>query len=293
LEYNLTKLNAIFEDIQQVFMQAGVGNFEKLPKEPADCGKFAQLFKEFNAYLEAARVQAFTWRTASYTFSHGSGKPKTCVTMKLDENTYLVLAMRYKELFSDKGSGEGEFAIPFVIDGYLTEIDTAKIDSEYMNARFQKYLTQLRQPDIGAADVQNMLDELHKSFAVLSQEEQKYANIFLRDVQRGAVTVKPGKSFHEYVIDCQSSAKNKQIQQLVQTLGLDEGKLKRIMAANLTEDNMNEYGRFDDIKATVDDTKAKAYFERLEQGTLPPFKVKIKTHTLLKDFILKGGIDID
>ncbi len=40
--------------------------------------------------------------------------------MKLDENTYLILAMRYKELFSGDGSGEGvSDDVPFEIDGHL------------------------------------------------------------------------------------------------------------------------------------------------------------------------------
>ena len=294
LEDNLGKLNAIFEDMQKVFTLAGVPNFEKLPAEGADCGKFASLFKAFNNYLEAAKLQGFTWEKTHYDFSHGSGKPKTHVAMLLDETTYLVLAMRYKELFAGEGEGEGGGGdIPFEIDGYLTEIDTAKIDAQYMNARFEKYLKQLGQPDVSGADVQHMLDELHKSFAVLTQEEQKYANIFLRDVQRGAVTVEQGKTFRDYVVAYQFAAKNTQLQQLVQTFGLDGAKLQHLMAANVTEDNINEFGRFDELKNSVDEAKAKAYFERLEQGTLPPFKVKMKTHALLKDFIIKGGIDIE
>jgi type I restriction enzyme R subunit len=39
--------------------------------------------------------------------------------------------------------------------------------------------------------------------------------------------------------------------------------------------------------------KAKAYFEKLENTKLPPFKVNIKVHNLLQAFILKGGIDIE
>lgn len=43
--------------------------------------------------------------------------------MALDENTYLILALRYKELFNTGGSGGGG-DVPFEIEGYLTEIDT-------------------------------------------------------------------------------------------------------------------------------------------------------------------------
>jgi type I restriction enzyme R subunit len=38
------------------------------------------------------------------------------------------------------------------------------------------------------------------------------------------------------------------------------------MSTNATEANTNEYSRFDDLKSTVDKTKAKEYFEKQEDG---------------------------
>ena len=76
-------------------------------------------------------------------------------------------------------------------------------------------------------------------------------------------------------------------------LGLDETKLRSIMASGVTEININEYGRFDELKNTVDKNKAKEYFEKLEGTTIPPFKVNIKVHNLLQKFIIEDGFDID
>lgn len=292
LEDNVNKLNAIFAEIQQVFSLSGIKSFEKLPEDNTARGKFASLFKSFNSYLEAAKIQGFTWNKPAYEFSHDSAMPETRVVMQFDENTYLVLAMRYKEMFSDGGDTGAGGDVPFEIDGYLTEIDTARIDSDYMNSRFDKYLKQLEQPDVDATELQKMLDDLHGSFAVLSQEEQKYANIFLRDVQRGTVTVEQGKTFRDYVVAYQFKAKNAQIDTLVQILGLDRSKLMRLMSANVTEATLNEFGRFDEVKNSVDEAKAKEYFEKAAQSSLPTFKVKIRTHELLRDFVLKGGFDI-
>src|SRR5699024_5274621 len=98
---------------------------------------------------------------------------------------------------------------PFDIDGYLTEIDTGKIDTNYMNSRFEKYLRDLRQENIDPEEIQKTLNELHKSFASLSQEEQKFANIFLHDVERGEAGLVEGKSFRDYITEYQLSAKNK------------------------------------------------------------------------------------
>lgn len=65
------------------------------------------------------------------------------------------------------------------------------------------------------------------------------------------------------------------------------------MAANVTEASINEFGRFDELKASVDKNKAKEYFEKLEGAKIPPFKINIRVHNLLQKFILSGGFDIE
>ncbi|BCC50929.1 MULTISPECIES: type I restriction endonuclease subunit R [Bacillaceae] len=292
LEYNLNKLNAIFDDISELFTRSGIPNFEKLPDDRSERGKFASLFKSFNDYLEAAKIQGFTWKQSRYEFSHGRGKPKTNVEMKLDENTYLVLVMRYKELFGGNGGGGGD-DVPFEIDGYLTEIDTGKIDSDYMNSRFEKFLRILKHDDVDLAEMRKTLDDLHKSFAILTQEEQKYANIFLHDVESGNARMENGKTFRDYITEYQFKAKNDQIQSISRILGMNEKKLRNLLAANVNEANINEFGRFDDLKTSVDKIKAKEYFEKLENVKIPPFKINIRVHNLLQEFILKGGYDIE
>ena len=75
--------------------------------------------------------------------------------------------------------------LPLQRHTHLTEINTGVIDAEYMNSRFTKYIKALQDGE----ESEEVLNELHKSFATLTQEEQKYAKIFLRDVQRGDLTV--------------------------------------------------------------------------------------------------------
>ena len=201
------------------------------------------------------------------------------------------MALRYKELFSGNG-GWSSNDVPYDIDGYLTEIDTGKIDADYMNSRFEKYLKTLVKPDANPDELQETLDELHKSFASLTREEQKYANIFLHDVQHGNVNLDSGKTLREYITEYQSNAKNYQIHKLSKAFGLDEVKLRAMMDIGLTEANINEYGHFNDLKSTVDKNKAKDYFEKLEGITIPAFKINIKVHNLLQKFIINGGFEI-
>ena len=73
-------------------------------------------------------------------------------------------------------------------------------------------------------------------------------------------------------------------------LGVDKGKLVALMNTHVTPANLNEFGRFDDLKATVDQRKAKTYFEGLEGKELPLFRVNIRTAKYLQDFIIQGGV---
>lgn len=290
LDTNLRNLNAIFDEISQLFSNAGIQDFKKLPDDLSERGRFAQLFKFLNAFLEAAKIQGFKWSKLIYPF--GTGKQKYEIELKFDENTYLILALRYKELFNGGGGGGGFSDVPFEIDGYLTEIDTGVIDADYMNSRFEKYIKTLRNEDDDSEHIQHTLDELHKSFASLTQAEQKYANIFLHDVQSGNATLESGKTFRDYILEYQFKAKNAEIRHISQLLGLDETKLRNMMNSGVTELNINEYGRFDDLKNTVDKTKAKEYFEKLEGKAIAPFKINIKVHNLLQKFIISGGFEI-
>ena len=54
-------------------------------------------------------------------------------------NIYLILVLRYKEL-TGGGGGIGGDDVPYDLAGYITEIDTGLIDSDYMNSRFDKYI---------------------------------------------------------------------------------------------------------------------------------------------------------
>ena len=295
LDSNLIQLNAVYDEIAQLFKNAGVADFEKLPNDLSERGKFAKLFKIFNAHLEAAKIQGFVWSKLDYHF----GETRPSVTINFNETTYLIMLLRYKELSIDENSDGGDddnngaADLPFEINGYLTEIDTGKIDADYMNSRFEKYLKTLKQEGVDEEQVQKTLDELHKSFASLTQEEQKYANIFLHDVQRGDATLEQGKTFRELITEYQFKAKNAQISAIAKLFGLNEGKLNKMMNRGITEVNINEFGHFDDLKSSVDKAKAKAYFEQREGSVIPEFKVNVKVDSLLQRFILRGGFDLD
>lgn len=213
-------------------------------------------------------------------------EPKETIALAITQHQYLTLLQRYKELGG--GGGGGGEAIPFEIDSHITEIDTGKIDADYMNSRFDKYLKVLQSGNEEAKET--TLAELHRSFSSLSQEEQKIAEIFLHDIQRGDVQIDARRTFRDYLADYQANAQDYEIDTLVALLGVDKAKLVALMNTHVTQANINEFGRFDDLKVTVDQQKAKTYFEGLGGKELPLFRVNIRTAKFLQDFIIQGGV---
>lgn len=286
LNRNLELLNTIYQDISDLFHQAGIEDFSHLPAEPEECKKFARLFRDLNARMEAAKIQGFRWDKRIYQFADST------MEVALDEHTFNVLSVRYNELFGG-GGGESDGYVPDVpydIPGFPIPISTGAIDNDYMNSRFEKFRKLLG--NATEEELQQTEQELHKSFAFLSQEEQKYADIFLHDIKRGDVVPVEGKTFRDYVTEYMAKAQDDRIHRFAAVFGLDETLLRGMMSHRVTEGNINDFGRFDALKATADKKKAKAYFETGSHTPLPPPKVAMKLDKILRDFITNGGFDL-
>ncbi len=290
LPHNVEMMDAKYNEIKFIFESNQINNLEKLPESKEACNKFAKDFVELNTYLDAAKVQGFTFEQTEYHFKSDDGIEQI-VKPVLDGRTYLILAQRYKELFTTSSEKhEKAPEVPYAFDARLTVIDTGTIDVDYMNANFEKWKKAL---NTGAENIQAISEELHRSFATLNQEEQKIAEIFLHDVERGDVTLEDGETFRDYITSYSRRKKNDQVSKLVSALGIDEAQLTAMMTLNLSEKNLNEFGRFDNLKKTVDKSKAKQFFDKQEGKPIPPFKVNMRVSDLLKRFILEGGFDID
>lgn len=285
LDKNLEQMNAKFEEIKYLFTSVGIVNFEKNADDMAWKQKFAKLFCEFNNYLDSAKIQGFYWKVLRYEFQQQQGKPKI-IDVALDEKTYLILIQRYKEMF---GRGPGTITeVPFDIDTHIIEIQTDSIDDDYMNSKFTLFLKNLTKGDQHSKE--KALEELHKSFAVLSQEEQKYAKMFLHDLESGNIEIEKDKTFREYIMGYLCKAHNDQIKQISTGLGVNEKKLRELLNLNLNETNIDSYGRYNELLETLDINKAKEYFEKLYNESLSLRKVKNYSDKLLRNFIINGEI---
>lgn len=285
LDGNINKINELYSEINELFKSAGIENFEKLPQDKSEKAKFAELFKNLFSTIEAARIQGFTWQKQDYAIN------KKEYHVNITEDIFNILLIRYKEL-SGGGTTGGE-DVPYDLDGYITSIETNKIDSDYMNSRFEKWLKVLKQPNVTSEELDKKLSELHRSFAFLSQEEQKFANILLRDIESGQLIVEKGKSFRDYITEYETKSKNEEVEKITNLLGLDKSKLNKLLSLGLNSRTINEYNRLGELKDTVDRQKAKEFFEKKLGIGLRPAKISIELDNLLRAFILSGGFDID
>jgi len=284
LDGNLLAMNSTMLEIRMLFAHAGLEDFHALPDDVAARGKFAQLFGKLSEHLEAAKVQGFHWGELSYDFEGEDGETRT-VTLDFDENTYLTLALRYKELRSDGPGVVAVDEVPFDIDPYLVEIDTGIIDEKYMEENFSKWLKALNDGD----EAENALEALHSTFATLSQEDQRAAGLIIHDIQTGDLTVDGTTGLHDYIAQYRRRQKDERILQTAQRFGVDADLLSELVELRPTPDNINEYGRFDRLMATLDKAKAKETLERESGETITPFKVKARADKYLRAFVFKSA----
>lgn len=281
LDKNLKLFNDKYLEIKHLFESEGIADFMHLPEDMSVKAKFALLFNTLSKLLEMIKVQGFTWKKAA----------KGEFLVDITEEIYYILLQRYKELLVPVGPGPGPEP-PYDISSYITEIGTGKIDADYINSRFEKYLKLKKRTGESQEIVASALQEVYKSFAMLSEEEQKYANIFIKDVQMGNVEPEEGKTIKDYIAEYMRRAKDDQIFRFAEQFGLDDTLLREMMSLHLNEENINEFGRFDKLKASANMDKVKEYFETSTGEKLSIFKARSKFDNLLRHFIISNGFDL-
>lgn len=291
LDEHLKAINECFATVTALFTdpETTQPDFSELPSAEADRGEFAKTFNRMYQELQAAQVQGFTWDKETYYFD---SLPEPIV-VALTEDVFTTLLTRYKELSKDGGDPtDTTDDAPFDIDVHITHIDTDRIDAEYLNGKFEKYLKALQ--DGVAEDVlDDLLEQLHDSFARLSQDDQRYANRWLHDLQAGDVALQPGKTVHDYINEYRITERDRQLARLHERLGLDTTLLRRILDSRVTAATINEYGRFDDLKASIDLDLAAAYFTEVTGAPVSKFKVHAMLDKLLRTYIIDGVLPAD
>ncbi len=284
LYQNIENMNAIYTEIKNIFKGSNILNFSKLPDEIADIKKFIDLFNKFNEYLESAKVQGFTWEKQEYTVD---GKD---ITLLIDETIYNILVRRYKE--AAKGGTTGPHSdSPYDLKGYLTELDTKEINSEYMNLKFTKYMKALVSGD--NKQIESIKKDLLSSFAVLSQQEQKFAMVIIHDIETGDLRIDDDKSIRDLINEYIKKEEDDIVSQISNNFGIDKEMLIKIIHSNINEDNYNEYNRFENLCATCDIDKVVDYFSKKENKEFSKKDANQKMRKYLMEYIINRSANVN
>ena len=288
LEDNLMNINRKFLHIRDIFRSHEIFNFERLPDTREDRRMFAQDFSSMTRLLEAAKLQGFAWEQSEYEFKHDD--TYTHVTMELDEQTYLILLQRYREMIGGDGHQGNDHEFDFPVDSYITETGTGAIDVEYINSKFVRFIKRLYAEGPGSEPTREALQELHKTFASLPQKDQRTAILILHDIQRGDLRPEAGKTIQDYINEYQLKELHKQIVILSEATGVNISMMENLMLANPTEENLDDFNRFAELRLTLDQAKTRTFITRVE-GVEPKARmVSAKGAKLLKDFILDADM---
>lgn len=250
LEANLEKINSCFKAIDQLFVAEGIEFYATLPKAEASRKKFAKEFCEMTKRLEASKMQCFRWDKREYEFEHTSGWTK--VQLLLDEQTYNTLLQRYRELFQPTGGGGGNDEDVYQLEAYITETGTGTIDAEYINSKFIKFVKNLYTSGTGSDLVKAAERELHTAFASMSQRDQRTATRILHDIESGDLRLSKDKTIYDYIAEYQKRECDNQIRIYTEATGMNVDKMRALINDDVTEQNINDMGRFDDLMATRD-----------------------------------------
>ncbi len=74
---------------------------------------------------------------------------------------------------------------------------------------------------------------------------------------------------------------------------MDEEKLRALVNSDITEDNINKFGRFDELIATVNKEKAREFFKENFNQDYDDFGLNMQIYSCLSKFLLSKNNELE
>lgn len=276
IKENLTNMNKAFDEICSVFSNAGISDFSSLPSDDESVAKFAKAMKMLEKYKNSAELQGFRLddvKNGVYECQN--------VEVRLSNEIYAKLMARYNDIVKRTSCNKNNEEI-FEIDTHLSEGAIIKIDIDYINTHFKRLLKALGEGDI--VDIENIKNDIHRSFGILSEEDQEFARTILADIENGKL--KANKiSFGELLINYKNKNQDEHIKSVCENLGIDENSVKKLINERRDENNLNQNNDFENIIDKMDLDKAEAFLKECGKYKSPR-DVKEQARPIIKELIL-------
>ena len=92
---------------------------------------------------------------------------------------------------------------------------------------------------IGSIEETAALEELHYSFATLSKEDQRFAELFLHDVQSGDIKFDPNLALSDYITAYKQKDANDKVLKVIKDLGLNGALIASALERKYTRENLD------------------------------------------------------
>lgn len=281
LPKNIWSMNRLFCDIVEIFKLEGIENFSKIPKSDASQAKFVKCFNQLYACLNSAITQGFSWDKKEYEDKENS----SIIKIEFTQEEYNILLLRYKEV-DRGGSGDKPIKLDIPFNYQIVE-ESFKIDYNYMNQNFDKFVKVLFDENSSKEDIKSLKASLHKNFASFPKDRQVIAEMIINDFENGDLKIVEGWDFNDYINDYSVSELDRQIAELVDFTGIDENKLKELMNFKLTEKNLDEFGRFKSLLDTADYDLITDNISKIKGEVVQSYKSRIYLNKVLRKFLLE------
>lgn len=294
LEGNIAKINSGFDEIKRIFESNGIDDFSRLPvNSPADIAQFVLKFNELCDTIESAKVQGFRWEKNTYTFAHDDGT-ETEVSLHLDEKDFNTLLARYKELLpSEMPTGTTLVVPPYDIDATLIVTDADKINLEYMESNFTKYISEIQIDGPDGETARKLLDILRRSFSSLSQEDQKLANIIINKIQFGDLKVEEGETFHDILASFRDDKRNSAITAFCKKWCLPEDRFRVFESQYISLSRIDESGNLEKLKSACDRESLVKKLSQEKGKPVKPIEATIALDIAIRNFMASNCMESD
>lgn len=211
------------------------------------------------------------------------------------EKVFSILTQRYKELRSEgnPGPGPGGDPIPsppFHFDYVLNVQTSEKINKDYLNSNFKRFLIDIRQKNISAEEEEALYQQFHSGFCALSQEEQVYAEIVISQIRRGELQVAPEDQFMGLVYKLKTTKQEENVKNFTEAFDLDDKLVKEAIHNYVPGQILDKGNKLQKIMKSGDPRKIIEFMKaKVKKPTISGVEAATGFKSLLGDFIQSGG----
>lgn len=277
------------EMIAQVFADAGLSDYSRLPDDPTSRKKFASAYAELTRRIESALIQGFEWGMDSLTDDEGNIIE---VGLTKDEND--TWTQRYAELAEEAERNPETEGIPLDLEALAMARSAQVIDAEYLDERFRKWRESVAAPEAQQEERDDLMEQLRREYAKLPADDQKTADRIIRDVMMGVIdAAHDTRSLRELIELYKAREQDSHVEQLLAATALDRGLIEETLTlVDGTMSPIRAYGRFDRLQNGVD---MQVFGEWLEGHgvAVSMFERYDLADRLLTDYFTRGGFDLE